>query len=165
VYHTQKNYRAGVRIGQLNARPGICSLFGHLFSKIKVMKIAINWSNEEKKSIYTKFETGWLWDDFWEMNATFEEMTSEVEHPIILIIDLHGAGMPGGFISKLPRIAQVSSQRPKNLDYTVVVGIQGTLEDAVRIFSRVYRHLAREVIFAANLEEAEKLMEKRNQAT
>lgn len=128
------------------------------------MKIAINWTDEEKKTIYTNFEPGWLWEDFWQMNAAFEEMALEVEHPIVLIIDLSDAGMPDGFISKLPRIAQVSSHRPKNLDYTVVVGIRGMLEDAVRIFNKVYRHLSREVLFAATLDEAHKLIEERRPA-
>lgn len=128
------------------------------------MRVSVTWHNPEQTIIYVHFESGWAWSDFWQMNEAFVQLANTVKHQVALIVDLTDAGMPSLFAHQFRDIANTSkSERPANLDYTVVVGITGLLEIAINIFNKLYGHTSQHVVFAATLAEAEQIIAARNQ--
>lgn len=118
------------------------------------MSIIVTWYPDYKNIIYVRFETDWSWDDFYTMNEDFNALANSVPEPIAALIDVSQTVMPANFIAQLPKIASISnSERPTNLDLTVVVGLRGIIETAVSIFSRVYRQAASHLIMADSLRE------------
>lgn len=118
------------------------------------MAIIVTWYPDHKNIVYVRFETAWNWDDFYTMNEDFNALANSVSEPIAALIDVSHTSMPANFIAQLPKIASISnSERPTNLDLTVVVGLRGIIETAVSIFSRVYRQAASHLLMASNVEE------------
>ncbi len=119
------------------------------------MNVSVNWHNPQKDVIYVHFQPGWTWHDFWQMNDEFIALANTVDHPVVLIVDLTDAGMPSLFAQQMKTIAHTSqAERPKNLAYTIVVGLKGLLEIAINIFNKVYSHATSHVVFVATVEEA-----------
>lgn len=118
------------------------------------MSIIVTWYPDYKNIIYVRFETDWSWGDFYAMNEDFNALANSVPGPISALIDVSQTTMPANFIAQLPKIASISnSERPTNLDLTVIVGLRGIIETAVSIFSRVYRQASSHLIITNSLEE------------
>ena len=118
------------------------------------MSIIVTWYPDHKNIVYVRFETDWSWGDFYTMNEDFNALANSVPEPIAALIDVSQTNMPANFIAQLPKIASISnSERPTNLDLTVVVGLRGIIETAVSIFSRVYRQAASHLLMANTVDE------------
>lgn len=129
------------------------------------MAISVTWYDEEQSIAYVHFTPGWTWDDFWTMNHSFNELANAVVHPIYLIVDMTGAGMPSQFVPELSKIASTSEERPTNLQFTVVVGVGIMLETVTNIFSRLYKRATAHVRFVSTVNEALQLIESRRQSS
>ncbi len=127
------------------------------------MAISVTWFDEKQRIAYIHLTPGWTWGDFWMMNESFNELASTVVHPIYLIVDMTGAGMPSQFVPELSKIASISEERPTNLQFTVVVGVGVMLETVTNIFSRLYKRATAHVRFVSTVNEALPLIESHRQ--
>lgn len=128
------------------------------------MAISVNWHDEEQTIAYVHFTPGWTWDDFWGMNQSFNQLAQTVDYPIVLIVDMTGAGMPAQFMPELSKIANTSEERPAHLEFTVVVGLGVMLETVANIFTRLYKRATAHVQFVPTLDEALQTITRRRQA-
>lgn len=127
------------------------------------MTLSVNWYDEEHTIAYVHFTPGWNWEDFWAMNDSFNKLAETVHHHIVLIVDMTGAGMPTQFVPELSKIAVTSSERPKHLDLTIVVGLGVMLETVTNIFTRLYRRATEHVRFVPTLSDALEIVRLRRQ--
>ncbi len=118
------------------------------------MALTVTWYDEAQSIAYIHFTPGWTWDDFWAMNHSFNQLAATVEHPIVLIVDMSGAGMPSQFVPEFSKIAGVSDERPANLELTLVVGIGIMLETVTSLFGRLYKRAMAHVRFVPTLDAA-----------
>lgn len=118
------------------------------------MSIPVTWYDEAQSIAYVHFLPGWTWDDFWQMNHSFNQLAATVAHPIILIVDMSGAGMPSQFVPELSKIAGVSEDRPTHLELTLVVGIGVMLETVTNLFARLYKRAMAHVRFVPTIDAA-----------
>ncbi|MEM7331837.1 MAG: aldo/keto reductase [Chloroflexota bacterium] len=118
------------------------------------MSISLRWGNSEKTILTAVFEPNWNWDDLWSMDNQYKELADSIPHVFSLIIDVSEARAPSIFIPQLGQIANLSKNRPQNLDFTVVVGSTGLLGNAAEIFTKVYKNQSKNVFFASTVDHA-----------
>ena len=116
------------------------------------MGINLQWGNSEKTILHASFQSEWDWNDIWAMDAEFRNLAASIPHIFALIIDVSEARAPSIFIPQLGNIAELSKNRPANLDCTIVVGSTGLLGSAARIFTDVYRNESKDVYFASTID-------------
>ena len=126
------------------------------------MPITVEWFNSEKTIILQTYEGKWDWDDFGDMAKTTQALLDSVEHDVDTIATMDSIRFPSNFISHLNDVASAPALNAKNARWFVVVG-GGSLVNSISVlFRSLYSDAQRKVVFAKDLEDAQKQLADRD---
>jgi hypothetical protein len=120
------------------------------------MSIKVTWDNAERTIICFDFEGRWDWDELYAASDQATEMLDSVDHMVDFIMDIRETQkIPKDFMSHAERIASGSHPRRGMM---VVVGANRLLRTVGSGLRRLFPDATRNLVFAADLEEAEEII-------
>ena len=122
------------------------------------MPINVEWGNSEHSVIIRRFRGKWDWGDFQAASDELNMMLSEVDDPVISILDLSkSAAPPPGVFA---RAKALMDNIDPAVEMTIVVGINVAVRRVFDIISQVFnaRFAACNAIMVTTMEEAYKVI-------
>jgi len=58
------------------------------------MPITVHWDNPSYTAIRCEFDMSWTWNDVFAMNREIQTMMDTVNHPVAVLIQMHGKAFP-----------------------------------------------------------------------
>ena len=116
------------------------------------MPIHVFWDNPERNIIRQEFNGRWTSDEYVKNVFTMYDMIRTVPHKVHIIVDMtRTEGMTTRMIAAAPRF---NANLPDNRGMTVGINIPSYLVSIVRVATRIYPRLGRNVHFTNTLDEA-----------
>jgi|FLYN01.1.fsa_nt_gi hypothetical protein len=123
------------------------------------MGIRVTWGNAERTFINFNFEGDWTWDELERATDQATGMLDSIDYTVDFIMDIrHANQVPKDLMSHAERIA--SGHHPRR-GIMVVVGANRLLRTVGRGLRKLFPEATRNVLFAADLEEAHELIVER----
>ena len=104
------------------------------------MSIELTWIQGRTKTLVMTYGDSWTWAEHFAVQDRAQRMMNAESSPIHIIVDVSNVMTPPErILVQLPEIARYTlSNQIKNL---IVVGLQGMLETAARVYERAYHRL------------------------
>lgn len=120
--------------------------------------LKIEWGDESRRYVYTRFPSEWMWQEFHENRLQYEEMLSSVRHRVDFIADLTDTvSVPNNMFAN---IVNIFNQRLANEGYTIVIGAAQFIQVTFNMFASILPSVRRIVIFVDSMEEALEIVER-----
>jgi len=116
------------------------------------MTIRVLWHNEQKTIIRHSYEANWTWQDFHNALDETLAMTTDIDQPIDLFIDLHNTQilLPGA----ITHFRQLTQKLAPKVAFVVVTGGNQFMKMMFNMFQRVGGHWADNYVWAPTFEQA-----------
>lgn len=101
------------------------------------MPITTVWLDEEKAILCHTFQNTWTWDDLFDSWNTTLEMTHDVGHPVISIVDMrYSTDVPNYAFDTLRRV--IGHPRDKHRTFTIIVQAGQKVQRFWMMFGQFY---------------------------
>jgi|GEM_PF-3196717 len=120
------------------------------------MPLNIEWGNENKTFIYSRFTPDWTWDDFYANTETYVEMLKSVNHRVDFVGDFTDAALLPTRLFENTK--QMHNDRLDNEGYIILMNtgrVIQTMYDAILLVLPVIKHY---VIFVPDLPTAREVV-------
>lgn len=124
------------------------------------MTIYIDWDTPEKQVVRFDIESTGDWSEFRQAVKQANALINSVDHTVDLIINPQPGAEPGRGAMPIFKNAQLDA--PANQGVTVIVETKLFARMLVNAFCRVYRDMQDAIIVVASLEDARRVLRKRN---
>lgn len=112
------------------------------------MSITVVWDNPEKTVLRFIYEGRWTWDEFHPVINQGNQMTREVEHKVVSIVDMRAASdVPPNALVHLKRVMEQAAKYPNNSGVTIFLDAEAFGKAILSMLKQVYPLLASQMEF------------------
>ncbi len=121
------------------------------------MAIHIEWGDDSKTYVYSRFHHGWTWQDNAETRAIYIEMIKNVSHRVDIVADFSNAPtLPTNLFENARQI--VSSDNQANRGFFIMFGVNSFVQNMYWVVTRVIPSVAERFIIVESMQEALKIV-------
>ncbi len=124
--------------------------------------VTVIWDEVVRATLYVRFSGNWTWDDLHDAGEQVRRMLADgpacVDRSVDLIVDCTDAGpvpLTGSAVANVHLAVRPFQDR---VGLFVFVGASATVVSLTRLYTNLYRGLARRYTFAGTLDDARRLL-------
>lgn len=129
------------------------------------MAIDLYWEDDEQTMMLCVFESGWTWDDLFEMLHIARRVTDERDYEVGAIIDLtNGSEIPGGSIfsaTTRENAKRVLRMGEVGRGPLVLVRAGSAIKTLLQAVAMLDKKATEDLYFAASIDEARAILQRR----
>lgn len=116
------------------------------------MTIQIEWGDDQKTYVYSRFHPGWTWKDNAETRAKYVEMMKSVPHRVDVIGDFTDAStLPTNLFENM---RQIANDKLPNEGYVILLGVSYFVRKMYYVIIRIVPSIAKYYVLVGTMEEA-----------